>query len=217
MVRGTVSARRARASDADRGLRSGGATAAGTRIRVSERDRRRRRRAAAQMARRRGRVRCAGRSRRCRSVGVSSVAPRPPMTYAIPPSEAAAACVVGAGRRPMRRTRAAQATYTNRALAVPSRKRAACDDERAAGRGDRGIANGRSADAPRPAPAPGSTRDDRVEPARPRVAADDVRRAAEHGGGVIGARRRQAPTGRPPAATRRISSSCEAPLPPPNR
>ena len=42
----------------------------------------------------------ADRPRRSRRVGVSSDAPRPPMTYASPPIAAAAACVVGAGSRP---------------------------------------------------------------------------------------------------------------------
>ena len=53
----------------------------------------------------------AGRMRRAegsietiRPVGLSTAAPRPPITYATRPSAAAAACVVGAGSRPMRMT-----------------------------------------------------------------------------------------------------------------
>ncbi len=50
-----------------------------------------------------------------RSVAVPSAAPRPPMTYATGPSAAAAACVVGAGSRPIRTTRPEPGTYSSTA------------------------------------------------------------------------------------------------------
>ena len=58
-----------------------------------------------QRARRRGSARVAGSTATIRSVGVPVDAPRPPTTNATEPIAAAAACVVGAGRRPMRVTR----------------------------------------------------------------------------------------------------------------
>ena len=54
-------------------------------------------------------------------VGVSRLAPRPPITYARPPSAAAAACVVGPGRRPSRRSTAASRASTRGPESSPPR------------------------------------------------------------------------------------------------
>ena len=51
--------------------------------------------------RRRERGACAGSTATIRSVGVPTRAPRPPITNAVEPIAAAAACVVGAGSRPI--------------------------------------------------------------------------------------------------------------------
>ena len=123
---------------------------------------------------------------------MSRLAPRPPITYARPPSAAAAACVVGPGRRPSRRsTPLDRRVLEHPGARFPVRQRPACDDELAAGRGDGRVAHGRGqmVDDPR-APA-GRPRDDGVEPVRPGETADDVRRAADRGGGLVRARGRQ--------------------------
>ena len=154
----------------------------------------------------------AGRRRRSGRSASRPTAPRPPTTNAVAPIAAAAACVVGAGSRPIRITlRVAGTKAYTASLAVPFSSEPPAITSRAAGRRDRRVAQRMRQvrdDARAPAGPPG---DDRVEPARARVAADDVRRPADGRAGLVRAAGRQ-PADRLRGAGARVDhrESCRA-------
>ena len=121
-----------------------------------------------------------------------SVAPRPPTTYTTEPSDAAAACVVGAGSFPSRTTRPLDGVNASTSeLAVPVLERPARNHEPVPGGRDGRVAErvGEMRDDVRCRAGPPG--DDRVEPARAGVAADDVGGAADRRGARVRARRRE--------------------------